>query len=387
MPASEPQLMEALRGVLDPELHISIVELDMVRGLVVDPGGHRVTVTVALTVAGCPMRTEITERVTAALLPLDGIDEVDVQLTVMSEAELSAVRDKMRSHQGNGGGAGTGARAGQPLGHEKGVPNPFMNPESRTRILGISSGKGGVGKSSVSVNLAVALARAGHTVGILDADVYGFSVPKMLGIDQDPVVIDDMIIPPVAYGVSCISIGFFVGDDQPVMWRGPMLHKALEQFLVDVYWGDPEFLIVDMPPGTGDVALSMSQYLPRSEIYVVTTPQAAAQRVAQRTAYMAKKVNMPLRGVIENMSWFTGDDGRRYELFGAGGGQALATSLGVPLLAQLPLVPALREGGDVGQPVTATDPTGEASVAFEALAGAIVARGATRVFRPELTIR
>ena len=390
MPTSEPQLLEALRGVLDPELHISIVELDMVKGFVLDPSGRRVTVTVALTVAGCPMRTEITQRVTSALLPLDGVEEVDVQLTVMTESELSAVRDKMRAHQGNGaaggGAAGAGAGAG-PLGHEKGVPNPFMKPESRTRILGISSGKGGVGKSSVSVNLAVALARAGHTVGILDADVYGFSVPKMLGIDQDPVVIDDMIIPPVAYGVSCISIGFFVGDDQPVMWRGPMLHKALEQFLVDVYWGDPEFLIVDMPPGTGDVALSMSQYLPRSEIYVVTTPQAAAQRVAQRTAYMAKKVNMPLRGVIENMSWFTGDDGRRYELFGAGGGQALATSLGVPLLAQLPLVPALREGGDVGQPVTATHPTGEASQAFEALAAAIVARGATRVFRPELTIR
>ncbi len=391
MPATEPQLMEALRGVLDPELHISIVELDMVKGVALHDGGRRVTVTVALTVAGCPMRTEITQRVTSALLPLDGVEEVDVQLTVMTEAELSAVRDKMRAHQGGGGGGNgagaAGGKAGQPLGHEKGVPNPFMAPGSRTRILGISSGKGGVGKSSVSVNLAVALARAGHSVGILDADVYGFSVPKMLGIDQDPVVIDDMIIPPVAYGVGCISIGFFVGDDQPVMWRGPMLHKALEQFLVDVYWGDPDFLVVDMPPGTGDVALSMSQYLPRSEIYVVTTPQAAAQRVAQRTAYMAKKVNMPLRGVIENMSWFTGDDGRRYELFGRGGGQSLAASLGVPLLAQLPLVPALREGGDEGRPIMATDPTSEASLAFEALAEAIVARGATRVFRPELTIR
>jgi len=375
--------MEALRGVLDPELHISIVELDMVKGLVVADGGRRVTVTVALTVAGCPMRTEITERVTSALVPLDGVEEVDVQLTVMSEAELSAVRDKMRAHQGSGSAASTG----QPLGHESGAANPFMSPTSHTRVLGISSGKGGVGKSSVSVNLAVALARAGHTVGILDADVYGFSVPKMLGIEGDPVVIDDMIIPPVAFGVGCISIGFFVGDDQPVMWRGPMLHKALEQFLVDVYWGDPDFLIVDMPPGTGDVALSMAQYLPRSEIYVVTTPQAAAQRVAQRTAYMAKKVNMPLRGVIENMSWFTGDDGHRYELFGRGGGEALATDLSVPLLAQLPFLPSLREGGDLGRPITATDPMGEASLAFDALAKTIVARGATRVFRPELTIR
>jgi ATP-binding protein involved in chromosome partitioning len=382
VPATEPQLMEALRGVLDPELHISIVELDMVKGVVASDGGRRVTVTVALTVAGCPMRTEITQRVTSALTPL-GVEEVDVQLTVMTETELAGVRDKMRARQGGAGGATTG----QPLGHESGTPNPFMAPESRTRILGISSGKGGVGKSSVSVNLAVALAQAGHSVGILDADVYGFSIPKMLGIEADPVVIDDMIIPPVAYGVGCISIGFFVGDDQPVMWRGPMLHKALEQFLVDVYWGDPEFLIVDMPPGTGDVALSMSQYLPRSEIYVVTTPQAAAQRVAQRTAYMAKKVNMALRGVIENMSWFTGDDGHRYELFGRGGGESLATALGVPLLAQLPLLPALREGGDVGRPITASDPSGEAAVAFEGLAKAIVARGATRVFRPELTIR
>jgi ATP-binding protein involved in chromosome partitioning len=388
MPATEPQFMEALRGVLDPELHISIVELDMVKGLVVADGGRRVTVTVALTVAGCPMRTEITERVTSALMPLDGVGEVDVQLTVMTEAELAGVREKMRAKQGAGGaGGGAAASTGQPLGHESGTPNPFMAPGSRTRILGISSGKGGVGKSSVSVNLAVALAKAGHSVGILDADVYGFSVPKMLGISADPVVIDDMIIPPVAYGVGCISIGFFVGDDQPVMWRGPMLHKALEQFLVDVYWGDPEFLIVDMPPGTGDVALSMAQYLPRSEIYVVTTPQAAAQRVAQRSALMAKKVNMPLRGVIENMSWFTGDDGKRYELFGHGGGEALAASLDVPLLAQLPLIPELREGGDVGRPITATDPTGEAAVAFEGLAKAIVARGATRVFRPELTIR
>ncbi|HEX3426200.1 MAG TPA: P-loop NTPase, partial [Acidimicrobiales bacterium] len=265
MPATE-QVMEALRGVLDPELHLSIVELDMVKGLELADGGRRATVTVALTVAGCPMRTEITERVTSALTAV-GVDSVDVQLTVMSEAELSAVRDKMRAHQG--GGAGAGAAAGRPLGHESGVPNPFMSPESRTRILGISSGKGGVGKSSVSVNLAVALAQAGQSVGILDADVYGFSVPKMLGISSEPVVIDDMIIPPVAFGVGCISIGFFVGDDQPVMWRGPMLHKALEQFLVDVYWGDPDFLVVDMPPGTGDVALSMAQYLPRSEIYVV----------------------------------------------------------------------------------------------------------------------
>jgi ATP-binding protein involved in chromosome partitioning len=385
MALTDHEVLDALRPVLDPELHLSIVDLDMVRAVRVD--GGVVTVTVALTVAGCPMRTEITERVTEALRALPGVEEVAVDLTVMTDTELGAVRDKMRARQGSGGQNG-GARAGQAsLGHEEGKTNQFMAPGSRTRVLGISSGKGGVGKSSVSVNLAVALARAGFQVGILDADVYGFSVPKMLGITGDPVVIDDMIIPPVAFGVGCISIGFFVGDEQPVMWRGPMLHKALEQFLVDVYWGDPDFLVIDMPPGTGDVALSMAQYLPRSEIYVVTTPQQAAQRVAQRTAYMARKVNLPLRGVIENMSWFIGDDGRRYDLFGAGGGAALAEDLGVPLLGRIPLVPALREGGDAGLPITATDPDGEVARIFAELAAAIVARGPGRVFNPELTIR
>ncbi len=251
----------------------------------------------------------------------------------------------------------------------------------------MSSGKGGVGKSSVTVNLAVSLARAGHRTAVLDADVYGFSVPKMLGIDHQPEVRDGRMIPPAAHGVSCMSVGLLVDDDRPVIWRGPMLHKALEQFLVDVQWGEPDFLLIDMPPGTGDVALSMSQYLPASEIYVVTTPQAAAKRVAQRTAYMARKINLPLRGVIENMSWFTGDDGTRYELFGRGGGRQLAEELGVPLLGQVPLVPALRQGGDAGLPVTVAEPDGEAGRAFSALAGKLVELGRARVFRPELTIR
>ena len=209
----------------------------------------------------------------------------------------------------------------------------------------------------------------------------------MLGIDDDPGVRDDKMVPPSAYGVGCMSMGFFVDDDQPVIWRGPMLHKALEQFLVDVDWGAPDFLLVDMPPGTGDVALSMAQYLPTSEVYVVTTPQPAAKRVAQRSAYMAKKVNLPLRGVIENMSWFTGDDGTRYELFGRGGGAELAAELGVPLLGQVPLVPALRHGGDVGCPITVSDPDGEVSQAFAAIADALARRGRARIFHPELTIR
>jgi ATP-binding protein involved in chromosome partitioning len=383
MALSPEQVVEALRPVQDPELHMSIVDLDMIRGVRIRRG--RVEITVALTVPGCPLRAEITRRVTDAVRPLAGVTEVSVELTVMSAEELSAVREKMRP--GNGHTAAGHAHGGQRLGHEEGRPNPFMEATSRTRILGITSGKGGVGKSTVSVNLAVALAKQGHDVGILDADVYGFSVPKMLGIDHDPVVIDDLIVPPIAFGVKCMSIGFFVEEDQPVMWRGPMLHKALEQFLVDVYWGTPDFLIVDMPPGTGDVALSMAQYLPSSEVFVVTTPQAAAERVAQRTAYMAKKINLPLRGVIENMSWFTDDGGRRYELFGAGGGQQLASELGIPLLGQVPLVAAIREGGDVGVPVMVTDDQGEAAQAFDALAEQIVAKGPSRVFRPELTIR
>jgi ATP-binding protein involved in chromosome partitioning len=395
MALTEHQVIEALRPVSDPELHVSIVELDMIRRVEIRRG--RVAVTVALTVAGCPLREEITRRVTSALTPLPGVRDVKVELTVMTPQELEALRARLIARSSgqvhdpeawaaNGGGRAATARAHQPLGHEEGRPNPF-GPQSRTRVIGVSSGKGGVGKSSVTVNLAVVLARAGHDVAVLDADVYGFSIPAMLGIDAEPEVRDQKMVPPEAFGVRCMSMGFFVDDDQPVIWRGPMLHKALEQFLVDVDWGDPEFLLIDMPPGTGDVALSMAQYLPTSEVYVVTTPQAAARRVAQRSAYMAKKVNLPLRGVIENMSWLTGDDGTRQPIFGEGGGAALAAELGVPLLGQIPLAPTLRRGGDEGRPLSATDPDCEAARAFAAIATALVARGPARIFRPELTIR
>jgi ATP-binding protein involved in chromosome partitioning len=375
----EKELIEALRPVTDPELHVSIVDLGMVKGVSARRG--RVTATVALTVAGCPMRDEVTRRVTDALSAVRGVKEVEVELTVMTPDELQAVRAKMA------GGSEPAAWGGRkPLGHEQGRPNPF-GPQTRTRVIGISSGKGGVGKSSVTVNLAVALAAAGHDVGLLDADVYGFSVPGMLGVDEQPVVSDMKMVPPDAYGVRCMSMGFFLDDEQPVVWRGPMLHKALEQFLVDVDWGDPEFLLIDMPPGTGDVALSMAQYLPTSEVYVVTTPQPAARRVAQRTAYMAKKLNLPTRGVIENMSWLSAPDGSRQAIFGEGGGSQLAEELGVPLLAQIPLDPALRQGGDDGKPIAATDPESEAGRIFTALAAALVERGRARVFRPELTVR
>jgi ATP-binding protein involved in chromosome partitioning len=374
---TDAAVLEALRPVQDPELYRSIVDLGMVKGIRVD--GPRVGVTVALTVAGCPLRAEITQRVTAAVSALEGVDHVDVELTVMTDEERAAVRDEMQSTQ---------RRPGPPQdehGHAASTI-PFADPDSKTRVLGLSSGKGGVGKSSTTVNLAVALSRLGHEVAVLDADVYGFSIPRMLGITQEPVVIDGMIVPPVAAGLKVISTGFFVPDDQAVIWRGPMLHKALEQFLTDVLWGEPDYLLVDMPPGTGDVALSMAQFLPRSEVLVVTTPQPAAQRVAQRSALMARKVKLPVRGVVENMSWFTGDDGQRYEIFGSGGGQLLADELGVPLLAQIPLVTALREGGDEGRPITLTDPDSEASQAFVALAQAVERMGASRIYKSELKI-
>jgi len=388
---TETEVIEALRPVQDPELHISVVELDMVRQVHI--AGGTVAVSIALTVAGCPLKVEIEQRVKAAVGALDGVSQVDVELLVMTDEDRAALRQKL---SGGGaaatpnGGPGSVASGGHgPTTTAAGAAGPvmpFAGAGSKTRVLGISSGKGGVGKSSVTVNLAVSLARLGHEVAVLDADVYGFSVPKMLGIDQEPVVIDGMIVPPVGYGVKCISTGFFVPDDQPVIWRGPMLHKALEQFLTDVYWGEPDFLLIDMPPGTGDVAMSTAQFMPRSEIYVVTTPQPAAQRVAQRSALMARKVNLSVRGVIENMSWFTGDDGRRYEIFGAGGGQALADQLGVPLLGQVPLVTAIREGGDVGAPVTVTDPGSESDLAFEALAKRVDALGPGRISHPELKI-
>ena len=392
MPVTEAQVQRALASVREPALRRSVVDLELVRRVRVD--GERVEVIMATLEADQPGTDAMVAEVRRVVGALDGVAGVDVPVTVLTDTERSALAARLRHERGTaaGGMAGRGPEGHDGhdhpnrLGHEEGKPNPFNDPSSTTRVLGISSGKGGVGKSSVTVNLAVSLARQGKEVGILDADVYGFSIPKMMGIDRDPIVLGDLLVPPVAFDVRCISIGFFVEEEQPIMWRGPMLHKALEQFLVDVQWGTLDYLLIDMPPGTGDVALSMAQYLPSSEIYVVTTPQAAAQRVAQRTAYMARKVNLPLRGVIENMAWFTGDDGTRYTLFGEGGGAMLAAGLGVPLLAQVPLVPALREGGDDGCPVTVADPTGEASLAFEALAKAVDAQGRARIRRPELRI-
>ena len=354
------QIIEALRPVEDPELHRSIVDLGMVRNVEVRADGS-VAVLIALTIAGCPLRNEIQNRVTGALVPL-GVTAVALDFTVMTDQEREDLRIKLH------GSPGASAGQGQAHGHAEGRKVPFAEVGSKTRPLLIASGKGGVGKSTVTTNLAVALAAQGYSVGVVDADIYGYSIPRMLGTDRDPVAIDQMLIPPEAWGVRCISIGYFVPEGQAVIWRGPMLHKALEQFLTDVFWDEPDFLLIDMPPGTGDIALSLSQYLPRAEVFVVTTPQPAAQKVARLSAAMAAKVNLPVRGIIENMSWFTGDDGKHYEIFGNGGGQELADELGVPLLGKLPLVPAVREGGDDGRPVAAVDPGSEAGLVFHEMA-------------------
>ncbi len=280
----------------------------------------------------------------------------------MGEAEQAAVREQLI------GDPSSSAGTQQTHGHAEGRAIPFAEAGNSTRVLLIASGKGGVGKSSVTANLAIALAQRGLQTAIVDADVWGFSIPRMLGVERPPTVIDQMVVPVEANGVRCISMGFFAREDQPVIWRGPMLHKALEQFLTDVHWDDPDYLLVDLPPGTGDISLSLSQFLPKSELLVVTTPQPAAQKVAQRAAFMAEKVNLTVRAVIENMSWFRGDDGKRYEIFGSGGGEALAEELGVPLLGQIPLVPELREGGDVGRPIIVADPTSETATIFGEMA-------------------
>ncbi|MCE2817931.1 MAG: P-loop NTPase [Ilumatobacteraceae bacterium] len=376
--ATVEQVIEALRPVQDPELHRSIVDLDMVRDIAISTQG--ISLTITLTIAGCPMRNEIQGLVTNALAPLTNGTPVSLNFGVMTDEQRANVRKMLN------GDPKASAGSNQAQGHAEGRVIPFAAKDSKTRPLLIASGKGGVGKSSVTTNLAVALAAAGHTVGIVDADIYGFSIPRMLGADRDPVIIDEMLLPPENYGVRCISIGYFVPDGEAVIWRGPMLHKALEQFLTDVFWDEPDYLLIDMPPGTGDIALSLSQYLPKAEVLVVTTPQEAAQKVARLSAAMAKKVNLPVRGVIENMSWFTGDDGKRYELFGSGGGQELADELGVPLLAQIPLTMALREGGDDGKPIAAVAPDSETGKAFHALAAQVDAMKPKKLFSKGLKL-
>ncbi len=323
MPSREA-VLEALGRVIDPELQRPVTELDMVRSVDVD-GGH-VAVTIALTVAGCPLRSSFEDQVRREVATLEGVEEVTLGFDVMTAEERQTLTQKLR---------------GSVSGRSKG-----LSLDASTRVLAVCSGKGGVGKSTVTASLAVALSQQGERVGILDADIYGHSIPHLLGIHQKPIAVDKMIVPPVKDDLKLMSIGFFLDDNQPVMWRGPMLHRALEQFLSDVHWGELDVLIVDMPPGTGDVAISLGQLLPRAEVLIVTTPQPAAQEVAARAALMAQKTSMRLLGVVENMS---GD------VFGSGGGDRLAEELGVQLLGRVPLDPRVREAGDAGEPLVTAE--------------------------------
>jgi ATP-binding protein involved in chromosome partitioning len=349
------EIIAALGSVIDPELKKPVTELDMVRDVRIDGGS--VAVTIALTVPGCPLRASFEEQVERAVAPLAGVEQVTLEFDVMTPDERSALTEKLR---------------GGVQGRTKGI-----SVDRKTRVIAVASGKGGVGKSTLTVNLAAAFLGLGHRTGVLDADVYGHSIPHMLGISQRPVVVDKMIVPPVKGDLKLMSIGFFLDENAPVMWRGPMLHRALEQFLSEVHWGELDTLLVDMPPGTGDVSISLGQLLPRAEAVVVTTPQPAAQQVAVRAAQMAHKTGMRLVGAVENMSWLVGSGD---ELFGSGGGEALAEEIGVPLLGRVPLDPRLRECADDGEPLVAVDPKSEASLAIRDIAAAIVE--AKRGFKP-----
>ncbi len=359
-PVEESALRAALATVNDPEIGKPIDELNMIESVAVDAAGA-VTVVILLTVAGCPMKAQLTREVTAAVQTVPGVTGVKVDLGVMNDEQRTALRQQLRG--------------GQP---ESEIP--FAQPGSRTRVYAVASGKGGVGKSSVTVNLAVALAAKGLSVGVLDADIYGFSIPRMLGVEGKPTQVDKMIMPPSAHGVKVISIGMFTPGNVAVVWRGPMLHRALQQFLADVFWGDLDVLLVDLPPGTGDIAISIAQLVPSAELLIVTTPQLAAREVAERAGSIALQTHQQIVGVIENMSWLELPDGTRMDIFGSGGGAAvsdsLTTSTGtrVPLLGQVPLDPRVREGGDSGDPVVLTSPDSPAGLALAAVAETLAKR-------------
>ena len=348
---AEQSIREALRAVIDPEIRRNVVELDMVRR--VDVRGDHVDVTIALTVAGCPMKADLEGQVRQHVGAVDGVATVGVAFDVMTPQERTALRQRLQPG-GNGG------------------EQKSISLSQKTRVVALASGKGGVGKSTVSVNLAAALAADGAEVGVVDADIYGYSIPRMLGVNRRPVVVDKMIVPPVQHGLRVMSIGFFLDSEQAVVWRGPMLHRALEQFLTDVHWGELDYLVVDMPPGTGDVAISLGQLLPEPDLIVVTTPQPAAQRVAARTADVAAKTGMRVAGVVENMSFVRcACCGEVSHPFGSGGGRALAEELGAPLLAEIPLDEPLREAADSGTPLVVSAPDAESAQAVSALADAL----------------
>jgi ATP-binding protein involved in chromosome partitioning len=369
----EDAIQAALATVDDPEIRRPITELGMVKGFTV-VGGGSVRVELLLTVAGCPLRDKLTTDITAALTAIPGIVAVDIDFGVMTAEQRQALQASLR-------GGGHAAGGAEPV-------IPFAQPGSRTRVYAVASGKGGVGKSSVTVNLAAALAKRGLSVGVIDADIYGHSVPRMLGTDARPTRVEEMIMPPQSHGVKLISIGMFTSGNAAVVWRGPMLHRALQQFLADVYWGELDVLLLDLPPGTGDVAISLAQLLPNAEILVVTTPQTAAAEVAERAGAIALQTHQRLVGVVENMSWLELPDGSRMEVFGSGGGAVVAESLtrvvgaSVPLLGQIPLDTRVREAGDSGTPIVLADPTAPAAVALEAVAGRLAVRRESLVGKP-----
>jgi ATP-binding protein involved in chromosome partitioning len=344
---SNDQVMQALATVNDPDVGRPITELGMVRDVTID--GGVVDVAVLLTVPGCPMRDRIEREVTAAVAPLEGVTDVRVHMGAMTEQQRGEFATKVR---GNAPNQGPG---GQPV-------IPFAQMDSTTKVLAIASGKGGVGKSSITTNLAVALAKDGFSVGILDADIWGYSIPRMMGVQGRPVAFENMVMPLQAHGCKVISIGFFIDTERPVIWRGPMLHRALQQFLADVHWGDLDFLLCDLPPGTGDIAISLAQMLPNADMVVVTTPQQAAQRVALRAGQTTAQTGMKVAGVIENMATFIAPDtGKEYRIFGEGGGQLLAAELDTQLLGSIPIDARLREGADAGVPLVVGDPDAPAS--------------------------
>jgi ATP-binding protein involved in chromosome partitioning len=363
----EAAVRAALSGVNDPEIRRPITELNMVDAVAVSADGA-VDVRILLTVPGCPMKEQLTREVTAAVSGVAGVTSVAVALGVMSSDQLAGLRQQLR-------------------GDAPANEIPFAQPGSRTRVYAVASGKGGVGKSSVTVNLAAALAAKGLEVGVLDADIYGFSVPRMLGVTGKPTQVEQMIMPPIAHGVKVISIGMFTPGNTAVVWRGPMLHRALQQFLADVFWGDLDVLLMDLPPGTGDIAISVAQLVPSAELLVVTTPQLAAREVAERAGSIALQTHQQIVGVVENMSWLELPDGTRMELFGSGGGASVAESLTastgtrVPLLGQVPIDQRVREGGDDGTPIVLSDPESSAAVALRGVADALAQRQGSLIGR------
>ena len=355
------QVSRALARVNDPEIRRPITELGMVKNIDISPDGS-VQVDVWLTVAGCPLRDTIIREVTAAVGAVEGVSRVRVELDVMSDEQRRGLQTQLR-------------------GGQEAPEIPFSKPNSLTRVFAVASGKGGVGKSSVTVNLAVALAASGAKVGVADADIYGHSVPRMLGVTGTPTQVEKMIMPPSAHGVKVISIGMFTKGNAPVVWRGPMLHRALQQFLADVFWGDLDVLLLDLPPGTGDIAISMAQMLPTAELLVVTTPQLAAAEVAERAGAVVMQTHQRIAGVIENMSYLVCPHcGEHTDIFGSGGGQAVASALTritgaqVPLLGQVPIDTRLREGGDAGRPLVLSDPSAPAAVELNKIADGLASR-------------